>query len=304
MNTIVEHIDVDGQRVVRLRSKELDVDVAPEVGGKIVGIRHLGSGHSFLWRNPRLRLQPNRPGGEYDPNFYGGVDELLPNDVPETIDGVACPDHGELWTSRLAWRVDGESLVLEGLLPLCGLRYRRRMTLRADSPHIDLHYRITNTTNHERHFLWKLHAALAVAEGDVIDCPAGQAQVIDPAYSRFSSLEPFRWPILEGRRANVVPGDEGTVDFFYLFDLPSGRIAWKRPSRRLKFEYTFDTAVFPFAWLFASYGGFDGHYTVVLEPCTTMPIHVGEAIDKGTCSRLPPHGMLEAAVSIYAGPDE
>jgi hypothetical protein len=304
MTTILESIDVDGEQVVRLRSNQLEVDVAPDVGGRIIGLGHLGSGHEFLWRNSRLRLQPQPPGSEYDPSFYGGVDELIPNDVPETIDGVACPDHGELWTSRLAWRIDGESFVLEGLLPASGLRYHRRMTLRPDTPHVDVDYRITNTTNDPRHFLWKLHAALAVADGDLIDCPAEKAQVVDLAYSRFSSLAPFSWPTIEGRRADVVPANDGTVDFFYLFDLPSGRIAWRRPSRRLKFEYTFDTAVFPFAWLFASYGGFDGHYTVLLEPCTTMPISVGDAIKGGTCSRLLPHESLETRVSIYAGPDE
>lgn len=304
MTTTIEPMIVDGQQVLRLRSSHLEVDVAPEVGGRIIRVRHMGSGHDFLWTNTRLRLESNPPGSEYDPNFFGGIDELIPNDVPEMIDGIACPDHGELWTCRLRWRIDGESLLLTEILPLCGLQYERRMTLRADGPWIDFHYRITNTTETERHFLWKLHAALAPAEGDLIDCPARRGQVVDLAYSRFSSLEPFYWPTIEGRRADIVPANDGTVDFFYLFDLASGRITWKRPSRRLKFEYTFDTAVFPFAWLFASYGGFDGHYTVVLEPCTTMPISVGGAIAGGTCSLLRPHDSLETRVSIYAGPDE
>ncbi len=303
MTRIVDDINVDGQQVVRLRSEHLEVDVAPRIGGRIVGLRHLGSGHDFLWKNPRLHLEPKPPGAEYDPNFYGGIDELLPNDIPETIDGIACLDHGELWTSQLNWRIEGEALVLEGRLPLCGLEYQRRLTLRADSPHIDIQYRITNPTDKERHFLWKLHAALSVAEGDLIDCPARQAQVVDLEYSRFSTLSPFPWPDIEGQRADVVLSAADTVDFFYLFDLESGRLAWKRPSQGLKFEYLFDTAVFPYAWLFASYGGFDGHYTVVLEPCTTMPICVGEAINKGTCSRLLPGEALETEVTIYAGSD-
>ncbi|NUQ63187.1 MAG: DUF5107 domain-containing protein [Pirellulales bacterium] len=314
MTEIVDSLQQDGLRIVRLRSEHLEVDVAPQVGGRIVGIRHLGSGHEFLWRNSRLRLERCRPGSEYDPNFYGGIDELLPNDIPETIGGVACPDHGELWTRSLDWRIDGRTLLLEGELPQFGLTYERRMRLRADSPHVDFHYRLTNPTGAERHFLWKLHAALAVEEGDVIDCPARQAQVVDLAYSRFSTLRPFAWPHIEGQRADVVPAQNGTVDFFYLFDLQAGRIAWRResappglrrapPSGPLRFEYTFDTKVFPCAWLFASYGGLDGHYTIVLEPCSTMPIRVDEAIRHGRCSRLLPGEVLETEVSLYAGPD-
>ena len=315
MTEIVTGLQQAGSPIVRLQSEQLEVDVAPKVGGRIIGIRQRGSGHEFLWRNSRLPLELKPPGSEYDPNFYGGIDELLPNDIAETIDGVACPDHGELWTRSLDWWIDGQSLVLEGRLPLCGLTYERRMTLRADSPHVDFQYRLTNPTGTERHFLWKLHAALAVAEGDVIECPARQAQVVDPAYSRFGTLSPFAWPHIEGQRADVVPPQNGTMDFFYLFDLQAGRIAWTRntesgppglrrlaPAGRLKFEYTFDTAVFPFVWLFASYGGFDGHYTVILEPCTTMPIGVGDAIRHGRCSRLLPGEALETKVSLYAGP--
>ena len=66
------------------------------------------------------------PGSEYDPNFFGGIDELLPNDVPETIDGVACPDHGELWTTCLDWHLESDEVIhLQGMLSLFGLRYER-----------------------------------------------------------------------------------------------------------------------------------------------------------------------------------
>jgi hypothetical protein len=127
----VVNLRQDGSRIVCLRSEHLEVDVAPQEGGRIVGIRHPGSGHEFLGRNSRLRLQAQPPGSEYDPNLYGGIDELLPNDIPETIDGVACSDHGELWTRSLDWRIDGQSLLLEGEVPRCGLSYQRRMRLRA-----------------------------------------------------------------------------------------------------------------------------------------------------------------------------
>jgi hypothetical protein len=301
--TEFEQIERDGSRVIRLRSPQLEVDVAPEIGGRVVQIRHRASGHEFLWNNRGLLLQPQPAGAEYDPHFFGGIDELLPNDIPETVDGVAYPDHGELWTHRFHWRVDGTTLMVEGQFPLSELTYERRTRLRADSPHIDMHYRITNAATRARHFLWKLHAAVAVAEGDVIDCPARQAQVVDPQYSRFQQLSPFRWPDIEGQRADRVPPDQGTMDFFYLFDLEAGRVAWRRPASGLKFEYTFDAAVFPCTWLFASYGGFQGHYTVILEPCTTMPISVSEAMQRGRCSRLLPGETLETDVTMYAGPE-
>jgi hypothetical protein len=167
-----------------------------------------------------------------------------------------------------------------------------------------LHYHIANETNEIRHFSWMLHAALAIDAGDMIECPAQKAQVADLAYSRFDTLEPFSWPVIEGQRADIVPLQNGACDFFYLYDLNCGRIAWIRPSQRLRLEYRFDTSIFPFSMIFASYGGFLGHYTVLLEPCTAMPLSVNEAKATGRCSRLEPGQILETDVSIYAGLDQ
>ena len=303
VNELLDQHRPNNPEIVRLRSPQLEVDVAPGVGGRIVQIRYLPSGHAFLWNNAGLILELLPHGSEYDPNFYGGIDELIPNDIPETIEGTFCADHGELWTTPLDWHWEETTLVMEGRLPFFGLSYVPER-LRNDSPIIELRDPIANECAASRHFLWKLHSAIAVSPGDRIECPARHPQVVDLQYSRFGTLEPFAWPEIEGRRADVVPDNDGTVDFFYLYDLDSGRIAWTRPAHQLKFEYRFDRSVFPFAWLFASYGGFDGHYTVVLEPCTTMPISVNAAMANGRCSHLGPGDVLETDVAIYAGPSE
>jgi hypothetical protein len=290
--------------LVRLESKCLRVDVAPAVGGRIVSIQERTTGYEFLWRNAALPLVRLAAGSEYDPNFYGGIYELLPNDIPETINGIDCPDHGELWTTPLDWELDGQKLCLAGRLPRFGIDYERIMILRDDAPWIDLDYRISNRTGSGRSFLWKLHAALRIQAGDRIDCPAQKGRVVDLTWSRHTTLQPFAWPMVENQAANVIPERDGTVDFFYLYELEAGRLAWRRPSGRLLFEYRFDPEVFRYAWLFASYGGFNGHYTAVLEPCTAMPISVNEAAANGQCTRLEPGQTLSTRVSIYAGPAE
>jgi len=301
MSGLAKQLSVDGVPIVRLESDFLKVDVAPDIGGRTISLVDKRSGYEFLWRNRNLRLQPLPAGSEYDPNFYGGIDELMPNDIPEKINGADCPDHGELWTTALTYRQNGERLILEGRLANCGLTYAREMWLGSDAPYLEFRYRISNPTAEARDFLWKLHAALAVEAGDLIECPARTGQVVDLAYSRRKSAAPFGWPKVDGAAVNVVPARDGTMDFFYLFDLAAGEIAWSRPGAGLKFGYHFDRKVFPYAWIFASYGGFLGHYTVILEPCTTMPISVNEAASKRQCSRLQPGQSLETAVSIYAG---
>ena len=67
------------------------------------------------------------------------------------------------------------------------------------------------------------------------------------------------------------------------------------------FSYRYDTNIFPYQWYFASYGGFLDHYTVILEPCTNMPISVNEATAKGQSAVLAPGQSLTATVQIYTG---
>src|SRR5690242_7308442 len=100
-----------------MESAHLKVDVAPSVGCRIVSIFNKQSAHEFLWHNRALALELKAPGAEYDPNFYGGIDELLPNDLAEPINGVECPDHGELWTTPLQAEVIADRLILTGHLP-------------------------------------------------------------------------------------------------------------------------------------------------------------------------------------------
>lgn len=298
---IRQNLQLDGVPLVRLESEHLRADVAPGVGGRVVSLIDKKSGYEFLWRNKALPLELKPAGSEYDPNFYGGIDELLPNDLPETITGVGCPDHGELWTTPLTAEISGDSLILRGRLSKIGLAYEREMRLRLESPWLDFKYRIANTTKEPRRFLWKLHAALAVQAGDVIDCPAGQARIVDPAWSRYKTTTPFTWPNLEECAVNVIPPKDGTMDFFYLYSLARGEMFWRRPSSGLKFGYRFDPRIFPYAWLFASYGGFLEHYTIILEPCTTMPMSVKEAASQQNCSMLGAGQVLETEVSLYAG---
>jgi hypothetical protein len=304
MTVFKEDERIDGTRIVRVANDFLQVDVAPGVGGRIVNLVENSSNHQFLWHNAALKLEKLEPGAAYDPNFYGAIDELIPNDIPEIINGIECPDHGELWTASLDYQIDGETLLLSGTLPIFGLRYERRMTLASNSPTINLDYHIENISGARREFLWKLHSALKIGAGDRIICPAHTAVVGDLEYSRWSSAQPFGWPNVEGQRADVVPEKDGTMDFLYLYDLEEGQMAWESADGSLTFVYEFDLNVFPYAWMFASFGGFDDHYMAILEPCTTMPISVNEAAKLGQCSVLEAGEVLETHVAMYAGPTQ
>lgn len=299
---IRDDVKCDGQRLIRLESDQLRVDVAPGVGGRIVSVFSKVLQHEFLWRNSGLSLSLCPPGSSYDPNFYGGIDEMLPSDLAETIGNIDSPDHGELWTTELTYAVENETLNLAGTPAICGLRYEKRMSLDEDVPRIRFDYRITNTADADRAFMWKMHAAVAIEAGDVIECPSrkGRAEFLD--WSRWDSLEPFDWPTIQGRPANIIPPIGKDADFFCLYDLERGEVTWRRASLGACFKYTFDPSVFPCVWWFASYGKLNGHYVAVLEPCTSLRLSVAEAKRNSECSILAPGETLATSLSLYAGP--
>jgi hypothetical protein len=290
---IVKRALQDDVRLSALENEALRVEVAPAIGGRVVSLVHRASGREFLWRNPRLKLAPSAPGSAYDPNFYGGIDEVIPCDIPETIDGIACPDHGELWTLPLIAEPDGDGLTLHGRLPLFGLEYRRRM--RVEGNRLICDYRIVNSAGAERRFMWKLHAALAAGPGDRIVCPAAAARVADPEWSRRKSVAPFAWPNADGLDLSVVPAPDGSTEFLFLYELAEGKMALEaRDGARI--ECRFDRAVFPCCVYFASHGALEGAYTAVIEPCTAMPLSVNEAAGTGFCSCLRPGEALATRV--------
>lgn len=296
MSVAVDTRRVDGVDTIVLRSERLEVEVAPSVGGRITRLVDRAAGKDLLWRNAGLPLRREQPFAAYDPAFYGGIDELLPNDGPETVQGVQWPDHGELWTMPLEAQVIGDRLRLAGCLPRCGLHYERTMRLLDGASSLENRYRITNETDTPVRFIWRMHAALAISPGSRIECPARTARALDPAYTRQPSLDPFPWP--EG--THVIPAADGTGEFMVLEGLREGSAALVNLDAATCFTCTFDPAVFPCVVVFTSYGGFYGHYTAVLEPCTCPSLTVAEAEKTAQSLCLEPGESLETTIRMSA----
>lgn len=278
------------------------ITILPELGGKIFSFFHKKLQKEFLWTDPHQPVHPLEPGSDYDSQFIGGIDELLPNDIPETIDGIACPDHGELWTLQLqSTRLTADTLHLEATLPISGLHYEKTIRLALDEPKLIMDYRITNRADATRHFLWKPHAALRIQSGDRVCTDARMARVVDPAYSRFpDQTADFQWPLLNDLDVSVIPPKKDTMDFFYLHQTTTGEMRLECCDGSA-FIIQYDQAIFPYQWLFASYGGFLGHYTAILEPCTNMPIAVNDAMAQNRCAMLAAGETLQTRIILLAG---
>ncbi len=296
----IKETSYDGIPCLQVKGESLQFLICPAAGGKIVELYHNSSNENFLWKNPNLSLSVLPYGTAYDPNFFGGMDELLPNDEAENIGELDYPDHGELWTSLLNWSANDDGLTLKGVLPHTGFSYSKTISLENNFLHQD--YLITNIRHCPNPFLFKMHAALSLTPGDTLICSAAMGEIADEEFTNRHGQRYFQWPLWKDERLDTVLGaDSKKCEFFYLSELSEGIFTLQSTHQNRYFTYHFDTTVFPYAWYFASYGGWDGLYTGILEPATAIPTALSQSIQNNTCPLLQPGESLKTRVSVECG---
>jgi galactose mutarotase-like enzyme len=295
-----------GLPVVVLENSFVRVVVCPTLGARVLEIEHRASGENLLWQNPRIEHRAVPIGTSYDDNFAGGWDELFPNDLAGRVGDEQYPDHGELWCQPWQHRIEHRSadevtLYLHRTGACTPTTVEKWITLRADERQLRFRHRFTNHGHRTLNFLWKLHPAMAIDAGDRIDVPGARGELVDPTFGRARADTPFAWPAApqpDGTTVDlsVVPPLDGTRDFVYVSELTAGWCAIRRLQHDIGFGLVFPLDVFPSVWLFMTFGGWRGLSTAVLEPCTTVPKDLNEAIRRGTDRRLAPGESLECEV--------
>ena len=177
------------------------------------------------------------------------------------------------------------------------------VTLDIDEPRLRIRYRIENTGSKRLHFLFKQHLAVAVTPTSRIELPGGTVTPVDLSFSRrLGHAGPFVWPQGRDRFGNNVdlselpPLGEGLQEFVYVSDLPGGWCGVRDQQSGARIRLHFQRDVFPYTWLFMTFGGWRGHYVVVLEPCTNLPKDLTAALESGRCAVLEPGEVLDTEV--------
>lgn len=271
-----------------LRNGIIAVAVLPAQGGKITEMRFAGDARNYIWFDERQAAKYD-PAADYDPQFSGGIEELLPSDIPETIDGIAYPDHGELWRTPLCVEQSCDNqLLLTATLNSTGFYYRREMMLDGNS--LLCKTTIRNIGEHTKHFLWKLHGAVSIAPGDTIHIPANCMTAADVEWSTLPDIMPRAFCGII-----TAPENDGSSEFLYLTDLNGNCCeAHFADGHRLRCE--FDGRIFTTIWYFGTYGKLNGSYTGILEPCMNYPASIKDAVSGGCCASLEPSESLSTTV--------
>jgi hypothetical protein len=303
----------------RLEDDALRAVVVPEAGGRIVSLLDRHAGYEWLIQpaqaNP-FHLWP--PGTAYDHAQAGGWDEMLPTILagpyPEAgpYEGIALPDHGELWTTP--WREAGTGdgairLAAEGaVLPY---RLERTLTLAAAAGGTALRfdYTLRHTGAAAFSYLWAAHPQFASEPGARIVLPQDVAEVINavpesstPEWGGHGTRNP--WPAKAGVGRQDIVGSvaRGRGRKFYL--PPEAPISWaglEQPGAGCWLHLSWDAADASYCGVWIDEGYLNKVPTVAIEPTTGYYDGLGAAHRNGRVARLLPGTVARWWLEVRVG---
>lgn len=204
------------------------------------------------------------------------------------FDGQPLPDHAEWWGRSCEWRIDDEPELLRLRLSGVGIvtphRWGRTIELRADERVLHCMTTIRNDGFAPLPFLWRIHPALPATPGSRIEIPSEHV-VVEPASSSALDPRPFAWPLArtsECGMANLGGCPEPRRELMMLAYATRLQAGWcaLTGSDGVRVGFAFDRADINAETLFATFGGWRGLSTVLLEPNVGWPYDLGNVRTK------------------------
>ncbi len=282
--------------MIRLQNDLLAIGILPKVGAKIFDLIDRRTSHNFLWHNPRIAPQPYPIEANFDNYWCGGWDDGFPTCELSTHNGEQYPNLGEL--RSIEWMVDtldesGDepSITLSAFGPISPIKAQKTVCLRNGS--LETEFKIYHLGTLPIDYIWGTHPAYSVEPECIIHIPASTGIV---GQANHPSLgEPgqrYAWPALQTAQgskdmSHLLPN--GTLSAgHYATDLSAGWYAVEYPHRGIGLLFEFSLDLCPYLWLWLSYGGWRGYYLAVVEPWTSCPVTLSDAVAAGTHRILKP----------------
>jgi galactose mutarotase-like enzyme len=312
-----------GLRLLIMENELLRVMVLLDKGADVVELRYKPRDVDFLWHSPTPLvwgvgeqasvLHPEGPFADY---YEGGWQEVLPNAGRFCEwQGARFGLHGEVWALPWECRLveDTPQQVVVELAVRCRrmpLKLVRVMKLVAGRACLQVEEKLTNESPVELAVMWGHHPAYGppfLSPACRLDMPPCQV-VVDEKVGEASRCAPgqqFAWPRGQGREGQEVdltriPGPAAAVDeMYYLTDLQEPWYAVANEELGLTLGVAWRGRAFRCVWYWASLHGnrqwpsWGRFYAIALEPMSSWPALLTNAIAKGTELRLEPEQTVE-----------
>lgn len=320
-----------GLRTLVIENDLVRVVVLLDQGSDILSFEYKPLGLDVLWKNPNggvlspsLHI-PSRAltEGNFADFYQGGWQECFPNGGRVCqYRGTEFGLHGEVY--GLPWSCDILEDSPDAVSVRLAVRTRRTpfllektLRLTRDSSALQIEEALHNESRFEMDYMWGHHPAFGepfLTGACVITTGARTANLDDGTNPESRFEPPYAGPLplvpaRDGRRIDVlsVPNrDEIVSDMLYLTDLEEGFYAITNPDLGIGFGFEFDPALFGCIWYWIACNAptdapfYGRSYTVALEPFTSWPAILTNAIEHGTAARIGPdetvHTTMRAGV--------
>jgi len=313
MNLTLDGRIRDLQAVV-LDSDSLQAAILPAIGGKIYDLIWKPKGRNILWHNPRILPQTFAIDANFDNYWCGGWDDAFPTCDPCEYRGEQYPALGELrslnWQVKEAGEYGAKAFVkLTAFGPISPVRAEKTVTLMAKMPVLRMRYEITNLGPLPLEFIWGTHPALEAHENLILRIPAKTGMVGQATDPRLGAPgQRYAWPRLETPEGVVDMSRVQSIDAkvacgHYALDLEAGWYAVEDSRTGDGFLLKFPLAQCPYLWMWLVYGGWRGYHHIIIEPWTSYPNKLADAVRQNTHRTLLSGERFSAEVgaTVYEG---
>jgi galactose mutarotase-like enzyme len=279
---------------VTLKNDRIQVDLAPEFGGRVTRLIDLASGRDWLVPGPC-------EGDTTNAATYGGAqargwDECFPTVAPCEM---SRRDHGDIWGRPVSCQTDANSVTMTYEGP--NFRFERQVTL--DGNRLLASYAAANTGIAPLPFMWSQHCLLNLNSDDRIEMVGVGPFAVAGALGQPTAIPTqFEWPRFDATRPDL--SQVGAIDAGWAMK------AYAPVSDTVRAWVEGPTGGISFAWsgaeistlgLWLDYGGWPdtkpGHQ-VAIEPTTAPADDLNSAVDKKCERRIAPNETAEWTVVI------
>jgi galactose mutarotase-like enzyme len=300
----------EGFDSITVNTGVIELNLVPELGGKITSLRDVRTGREWLWRHPRFAYKLVPHGSSYVKEAdTGGWDECFPSVAEcaypsEPWQGAAIQDHGEIWSHPAEFKMDEQmgSVTLRTLSRGIVLPYTftRTLTLTAKSSIIRTNYEVESNADQPVNFVWCIHPLFAIEPGMELRLPASAHFNVGGAYPE--ELVPLDKKL-------QYPFDASGLNFPFLPETTAARAIklWSDPlndgegwaalrANDGELQMRWDVTLLPQVAVWMNFGalGMDGgspYFNMGLEPCIGAQDSLYDAVTKyNLFATLPPHG--------------
>ena len=301
-----------------LENEILRVIVVPSMGAKIVSLFDKRTGVEWLVGPGDRPFRPSTYGATFDQQDMSGWDEMFPTitaclyPAPGAYEGVALPDHGEVWAVPWTW-LAGEDLTLSVEGRALPYRLTRRLSLPGPAT-LRFDFHLVNLGAEPMPYIWAAHPQFACGTAAQVALPPEVTEVYNVlteewGWGAFNATLP--WPAAQlpdgaWLRLDAIgpPGLKRARKFYVLPDQAVGAATLVRRPAGDWLRMTWDAAQMPYLGLWVDEGALNAASVAAPEPATGFYDSLALAWQKRRVTVLQPGAEVTWWLTVQLGTSE